>query len=331
MRRGLKFDMRILIVKTSSLGDLFHALPTVRLLKTAFDAEIDWVVNTQYVGLVECFSDVRKVIPFPRKDWKEKRDAFKAALRKESYDLIVDLQGLMKSALICRMAKRSKGAKILGPSFQREGARFLYSAVVGRKNKNRHAVEENLDILRYLEKPSGPVEFPIQFPTVDFPCLENKPAVVFAPCSRHEAKNWPVKRFVELGEHLDCQIILVGSPDDAATCLKIENGLPEGACTNLCGKTSLLELGGVLQQADLVVTVDSGPMHMASAAGTPCLAIFGPTDPTRVGPFGDQHRVLRFSTVRTYSKQDLDSIRMVKTEDAVKTAKEMLGHEALGL
>lgn len=323
--------MKILIVKTSSLGDLFHALPVVHLLKTAYDAEVDWVVNTQYVGLAECFSDVRKVIPFPRKGLLPNLGTFREELRKETYDLVVDLQGLLKSALICRLAKRAKGAKILGPSFQREGAFLLYTAVVGGKNKSRHAVEENLDILQWLEKPTEPIEFPIRFPDVAFQCLENQPAVVFAPCSRHEAKNWPWKRFVELGEHLDCQIILVGSPDDIETCEKIENALPEGAAINLCGKTSLLELGGVLQQADLVVTVDSGPMHMASAAGTPCLAIFGPTDPTRVGPYGDQHRVLRASRVRNYSKQDLESIRMVETVDVVKTAREMLSDETLGL
>ncbi|QBG46334.1 glycosyltransferase family 9 protein [Verrucomicrobia bacterium S94] len=323
--------MRILIVKTSSLGDLFHALPAVHLLKVTYDAEIDWVVNTQYVRLAECFSDVRKVISFPREGWFSHLGQFKAALRQETYDLVVDLQGLLKSALICRMAKRSEGAKILGPSFQREGARFFYSSVVGKKNKQRHAVEENLDVLRFLGKPDSPVEFPIRFPDVTFPCLEKRPAVVFAPCSRHEAKNWPWKRFVELGAHLECQIILVGSPDDVETCEKIENHLPEGACTNLCGKTSLLELGGILQNADLVVTVDSGPMHMASAAGTPCLAVFGPTDPARVGPFGGQHRVLRGSTVRKYSKQDLDSIRMVESIDVIKTAGEMLNNEAVGL
>ncbi len=323
--------MKILIVKTSSLGDLFHALPAVHLLKTAYDAEVDWVVNTQYAGLAACFTDVRKVIPFPRSSLVQQFSGFRTALRQETYDLIVDLQGLLKSALICRLAKRSSGAKILGPSFQREGARFFYSAVVGKKDKSRHAVDENLDVLRFLGMPDGPAVFPVQFPAVDFRCLEQRPAVVFAPCSRHAAKNWPWQRFVELGEHLDCQIILAGAPDDAETCRKIEDGLPEGACTNLCGRTSLLELGGVLQRADLVVTVDSGPMHMASAAGTPCLAIFGPTDPTRVGPYGEQHRVLRVSTVRNYSKQDLDSIQMVQAIDVIKTAREMLNHETVGL
>ena len=186
-------------------------------------------------------------------------------------------------------------------------------------------------MLRWLEKPTEPVEFPIRFPDVDFQGLEDKPVVVFAPCSRHEAKNWPWKRFVELGTQLNGQIILVGAPDDAETCEKIENKLPEGAAVNLCGKTSLLELGGVLQRADLVVTVDSGPMHMASATGTPCLAIFGPTDPTRVGPFGDQHRVLRGSKVRNYSKQDLESIRMVETSDVVKAARDILNDATVGL
>jgi heptosyltransferase-1 len=280
---------------------------------------------------VECFSDVRKVIFFPRKGLLPNLGSFRQELRKETYDLVVDLQGLLKSAFICRMAMRSKGARILGPSFQREGARFLYSAVVGKKNKNRHAVEENLDVLQWLEKPSAPIEFPIYFPEVDFQCLEKRPVVVFAPCSRHEAKNWPWKRFVEVGEQLECQIVLVGAPDDVETCTQIENALPEGAATNLCGQTTLLELGGVLQKADLVVTVDSGPMHMASAAGTPCLAIFGPTDPTRVGPFGGQHRILRSSKVRNYSKQDLDSIRMVETSDVVQAIREMLKNETVGL
>ncbi|MEE9369535.1 MAG: glycosyltransferase family 9 protein [Pontiella sp.] len=323
--------MRILIVKTSSLGDLFHALPAVRLLKQAYDAEIDWVVNTEYAGLVECFSDVRKIIPFPRKGLFSNLGQFRAALREETYDLIVDLQGLMKSAMICRMAKRSKGAKILGPSFQREGARFLYSAVVGRKDKNRHAVEENMDVLQWLKKSTNPIDFPVEFPAVDFPCLKQHPVVVFAPCSRHAAKNWPAKRFVELGEQLSAQIILVGAPDDLEMCTYIENALPEGAATNLCGKTTLLELGGVLQRADLVVTVDSGPMHMASATGTPCLAIFGPTNPLRVGPYGEQHRVLRNSDVRNYSKEDLESICKVEVIDVVNAAKDMLGYETLGL
>jgi lipopolysaccharide heptosyltransferase I len=324
--------MRILIVKTSSLGDLFHALPTVHLLKQEYHASIDWVVNQEYVQLVECFTDVDKVISFPRQTLKEDYPSFVKALREEPYDMIVDLQGLAKSALlICKAAKRIKEAKILGPSFQREGARLFYTAVVGKKNKDRHAVEENLDVMTWLTRPVEPVLFPVEFPPVDRPCMKKNPVVVFAPCSRHEAKNWPAERFVELGEQLRTQIVLVGSQEDEDVCLKIENALPEGAATNLCGKTSLVELGGILQAANLVITVDSGPMHMASAIGTPCLAIFGPTDPKRVGPYGPQHRVIRNATTRYYSKEDMDSIRQVGVEEVLETAKEMLGHEAPGL
>jgi lipopolysaccharide heptosyltransferase I len=323
--------MRILIVKTSSLGDLFHALPTVHLLKDAFGAEIDWVVNAEYVKLVECFTDVRKAIPFPRRSLLANAGAFRRELRRESYDLVVDLQGLLKSALICRMARRSRDARILGPSFQREGAKLFYSAVAGEKNKNRHAVEENLDVLKWLEKPEEPVKFPVQFPEVDFPFFDEGPVVVFAPCSRHEAKNWPTDRFAELGQKLNAHIVIVGTSEDALACKSIERALPRGRITNLCGKTSLLELGGVLQKSDLVITVDSGPMHMASASGTPCLAIFGPTDPVRVGPYGPQHRILREADVKTYSKQDMDSIRLVKVNAVYDAVMDMLSHETLGL
>jgi len=316
--------MRILIVKTSSLGDLFHALPAVHLLKQAYAAEVDWVVNPEYTQLVECFTDVDRVIPFPRKKLLSKLISFRRELRAETYDLVVDLQGLLKSALVCRMAKRSDGAKILGPSFHREGAGLFYTDVVGTKNKQRHAVEENLDALSWLDQPQSPIRFPLHFPDVDHAFWKDRPVVVFASCSRHEAKNWPADRFVELGNQLKMQIVLVGTPADAFTCKNIEQGLPRGTTHNLCGKTSLLELGGILQKADLVITVDSGPMHMASATGTPCLAIFGPTDPLRVGPYGDQHGVIRNSTVDGYSKQDLQSILMVEVSDVLAAARKLL-------
>jgi lipopolysaccharide heptosyltransferase I len=316
--------MQILIIKTSSLGDLFHALPTVHLLKTAYGATIDWVVNSEYTGLVECFTDVRKAIAFPRRQLRPNLGSFRRELRTESYDLIVDLQGLMKSAFICRMARRTPGAKILGPSFQREGARLLYTAVVGEQDKNRHAVEENLDVLRWLNKPAEPVEFPVHFPAAEIQGMEKRPVVVLAPCSRHAAKNWPTERFIETGRQLDGQLVLVGAPDDMEACKAIEQGLPGRAVVNLCGKTTLLELGSVLQQADLVITVDSGPMHMAAAVGTPCLAIFGPTNPARVAPYGRQNRVLRGADVKAYSKQDMQSIRKVEVSDVLTTAREML-------
>ena len=317
--------MRILIVKTSSLGDLFHALPAVHLLKTGLNAEIDWVVNSGYVSLVKCFTDVDLVIPFPRNSLHANLKSFLSDLRKDHYDLVVDMQGLLKSALIARAARSHKR---IGPSFHREFAYLFYDHVAAERNKERHAVDENLDVLRFLELPTEPVQFPVTFPPPVFTGQTSPLKVLLSPCSRHAAKNWPVERFSAVGKALHekngAMLYISGVPEDADTCKKLMDLLPPGSAHNLCGKTSLVELGGVLQAMALVITVDSGPMHMAAATGTPTLAIFGPTDPLRVGPFGPQHRVLRNTTATSYSKDDLQSILGVSAEDAISAAEEML-------
>jgi len=317
--------VRILIVKTSSLGDLFHALPAVHLLKTGLNAEIDWVVNSGYVPLAKCFTDVDRVIPFPRNSLRANLGSFLSDLRKDRYDLVVDMQGLLKSALIARAARSHKR---IGPSFHREFAYLFYDHVAAERNKERHAVDENLDVLRFLELPTEPVNFPVAFPPPVFTGQTSPLKVLLSPCSRHAAKNWPVERFAAVGKALHekngAMLYISGVPEDADTCKKLMELLPPGSAHNLCGKTSLVDLGGVLQAMALVITVDSGPMHMAAAAGTPTLAIFGPTDPLRVGPYGPQHRILRKTSVTSYSKDDLQSILGVSAEDAISAAEEML-------
>jgi lipopolysaccharide heptosyltransferase I len=322
--------VRILIVKTSSLGDLFHALPAVHLLKTGLNAEIDWVVNSGYVSLVKCFADVDRVVPFPRSNVLPCLKGFLSDLRKNKYDLVVDMQGLLKSALIARAGRSHRR---IGPSFHREFACLFYDHVAAERNKNRHAVDENLDILRFLKLSTEPIVFPVSFPPFAGFCPSSD-RILLSPCSRHAAKNWPIERFAAVGKALHektgATLYISGVPDDTFDCKKLEEILPPGSAHNLCGKTSLVELGGLLQAMNLVITVDSGPMHMAAATGTPTLAIFGPTDPLRVGPFGSQHRVLRNTSVTVYSKDDLESILGVSVEMAVNAAEEMLRQNRRG-
>lgn len=337
---------RILIIKTSSLGDLFHALPAVHILKRKLGAQIDWVTNSEYADLVACFSDVERVIPFPRRNLAGRDPAgrlkigrFLRELRSRKYNLIVDMQGLFKSALIGRCARLAAAendsfppAIRLGPSFEREGARFLYSAVAGPKDKERHAVRENLDIVSFLNLPPEQIRFPLNFPGYSLPKGGKRVALI--PCSRHAAKNWPAENFVSVGRGLakraETEIWIAGAPDDKQVGRAIADGI--GACaTNLAGETTLVELGGLLSKMDLVISVDSGPMHMASALGRATLALFGPTDPQRVGPFGDRNRVLRAplatqsrSRSGNYSDKDLETIKRLDPERVLKIAKEML-------
>ena len=282
---------RILIIKMSSLGDLFHALPAVHLIRQHTGAAIDWVVHDLYADLARCFTDVDRVIAFPRHSFWKDRHRFAAELRRDYYDLALDMQGLLKSALVMRSVR---AARRVGPSFHREGSRFFYDAVSGPRNKKRHAVEENLDTVRYLGFPVGEVVFPVRFPaqTVDLP----HPRVGLLPCSRRPEKNWRPDRFAEVARGLrdraGANIVLLGSPADAEVCAGLASAIGPGV-VNRCGRTSMVELGGVIQELDLLVTVDSGPMHVAAAVGTPTVAVFGPTDPVKTGPYGPAHRVVQ--------------------------------------
>lgn len=287
---------RILIIKLSSFGDIFHALPAVNNLKVALDAEVDWVTQPEYVELVKCFPIVSSVIPFPRRRFWAEVGGFIKTLRARDYDHVIDLQGLLKSALVARCAR---GRQIIGPSFQREGARLFYNAVAGPRNKDRHAVEESFDAVRYLGLPLLPPQFPVKFPAPPADGLPS-PRVGVVPLSRRENKNWPESHFAEtlrgLREEFGASVYLFGSGADAATCERLgaasapANG--RGAVTNLAGRTSLVEMGGWFSSMDVVVVNDSGPLHLAAALGVPTVTMFGPTDPARTGPYGEGHRVV---------------------------------------
>lgn len=322
---------RILVVKLSSLGDLFHALPAVHNLKAVSGATVDWLVQPEYADLVGCFTDVDRTIVFPRRGILSVGPEFLADLRRERYDLVVDLQGLLKSALPARMAD---GALRIGPSFHREGSRLLYDAVAGPRNKERHAIEENVDIVRHLGWPELPIEFPVRFPPQPAPGVS--PRVVMVPASRWATKNWPVEGFVEVAEDLlvrGATVVLAGGSAERAACEAIAGAL--GArpnLKNLAGRTTLLELGGLLQHAQLAITVDSGPMHMAAALGVPVLALFGPTDPVRTGPYGPKARVLTTARLPCQpcflgqcDRGDLACMRRIFPSQVLAAALEMLG------
>lgn len=324
---------RILIVKLSSLGDIFHALPAVHSLRQGLEAEVDWVTQPEYVELVQCFPDVSEVMAFPRRKYFGNATSFLRALRTREYDLIVDLQGLLKSAVVAKMAR---GRRVVGPSFHREGANLLYDAVAGRRDKDRHAVEENLDVVRFLGMPQSPVEFPLRFPAR--PVEGAGVRVALVPLSRGSHKNWPVPNFTEVARRLQAalgaEIYLFGSAADRPVCESIRSSLVSGGAgarvVNLAGRTSLVEMGSWLAGMNLVVANDSGPIHMAAALGVPVLAVFGPTDPKRTGPYGAGNRVVTAEVpcrpcYRKRCDQDVpECLARITPERVVQEASEML-------
>lgn len=285
--------MRILVIKLSSLGDLFHAVPAVHILKEGLSATVDWVTTDTYAQLVSCFSDVDRVISFHRRSFFSRLGPFLADLRGEEYDMIVDFQGLLKSAMVACLAR---GKERIGPGFHREGSGLFYSRVAGVRDRTRHAVEQNLAVVSSLGLQVSEPVFPMDVP--DRPLEGPRPRVALLPVSRWQTKNWPVPHWIELAGRLHNagqeSIYLLGGPEDRMVCDEIEggSGVP---VVNLAGRMTLVETCGFLKEVDLLIANDSGPVHMAAAVGTRCLVMFGPTDPARTGPYGKTHRVLKKS------------------------------------
>lgn len=284
--------MKILVIKLSSMGDVLHALPTAAELKRQTGAELHWAVHPAFAKLVHCFSCVDRTIEIPRHgNLADHRRAINI-LRETHYDLVVDLQGLLKSAIVARLARASRR---VGPSFHREGSRLFYNAVPKLILPRRHAVDECLDTLAVLglQRPEAPA-FPLEAPEVD--PGQGEIHVAIAPLSRWKTKNWPLESFAEAARILyeergaTTHILGGGAESSVAEELMRLAGVP---MRNHCGEYDLPHSLGLLARVGCLLTNDSGPMHLAAAVGTPCVAIFGPTDPIRTGPYGSKHLVLQ--------------------------------------
>ncbi|MFQ5803818.1 MAG: glycosyltransferase family 9 protein [Candidatus Methylomirabilales bacterium] len=279
---------RVLIVKLSSLGDLIHALPTIHCLKVDLPASITWVVNAAYAPLLRYAADVDEVIPFDRERPLRGLWGVVSELRRREFDLVIDLTGLFKSALISRLAR---GKVCLGPSYAREFSWLFYQQRIGSSDLDRHAVERYLDVVRAFGLEERNRVFPLTFPSSSLPVDGSQPVVVLIPSARWPTKVWPATSFADLADRLRrdrIRVVMVGgelpSPEDPV-------GGVEGV-VDLRGLTSLAELGGVLERADLIIANDTGPMHLAAALGRKVITLMGPTDPRRTGPYGAGHRIL---------------------------------------
>jgi lipopolysaccharide heptosyltransferase II len=259
------------------------------------------------------------------------------AMRGLRYDLVIDLQGLLKSALVSKLVK---AGRVIGPSFHREGSHLLYDRVAGTCDRNRHAVEEAMDVVRFLGLPVPPVEFPVVFPAVEM--LTGRPRVAVVPSSRRENKNWPVEFYAEVAHRLmhqdSASIYLMGGRSDRETCATLQHALEAGNTSsrvvNLAGRTTLVEMGGWLKGMDVVLANDSGPMHMAVAIKIPVVAMFGPTDPVRTGPYGAGNRVVTVAMdcqpcfKRTCPLEGIDCMRAITQEAVYGAVKELLARRA---
>lgn len=299
-------SVKILVLKPSSLGDVVQALPVARLLKRRFPAaELHWWLNSELVPLLGNDPDIDRVVPFDRKSWGSPfgwpgavgsiRD-----LRRERYDWVIDLQGLARSSAVAWLAS---GALTIGLDDPREAAPIAYDVSVPRTGYDVHAVDWYLSVLRRLDVPV----------TWDFewmPRDEGAAAAIrllwpddglrwiaFQPGARWTNKRWPAENFAALAARLTAQdpslrVVVLGGDADRPLGGQIAAAAP-GRCLDLTGQLSLPGMVEWLRRCVMMVTNDTGPMHVAVALGRPVIGLFGPTEPTRTGPYGQVAHVLR--------------------------------------
>jgi lipopolysaccharide heptosyltransferase II len=298
--------LKILILKPSSLGDVIQALPVLRLLKLHLPAsEIFWWIDSNFAPLLEGDPDLTGIVRFERKRWMRPQhwpEMFRSIqwLREQNFDWVIDLQCLARSGAFAWLAN---GKFLIGLNEVREGARGFYDVAVPRKSFYTHAVDWYLAVLPQLGVPVHK----------NFQWLPERPEVAAAvkfkwqtdgtrwiaiqPGARWENKRWPVENFGKLVFLLakkfpDARFAILGSSEDKPLGEIISRDEPE-RCLNLCGETSLPEMIEWLRLCDLMITNDTGPMHAAAALGKPLVALFGPTEPRRTGPYGQLENVLR--------------------------------------
>jgi len=298
--------LKILILKPSSLGDVIQALPVLRLLKLHFrDAEIFWWIDSALAPLLEGDFDLTGIALFERKRWKSPQhwpEMIRSVrrLREQAYDLVIDLQCLARSGAFAWLAD---GTFLIGLDEVREGARGFYDVAVPRKSFHTHAVDWYLSVLPKLGVPVHnnfewlPERTQIAADVKTKWRTEHFRWITIQPGARWQTKRWPAGNFAELvrlaAKHFPTfRFAILGDAEDRPSGEIISCAAPE-QCLNLCGETSLPEMVEWLRLCDLMITNDTGPMHVAAALGKPLIALFGPTEPRRTGPYGQLENVLR--------------------------------------
>jgi len=311
--------VKILIVKTSAIGDVIHTLPALLSLRDHYpDAHIAWLVEEAAADLIDGHPALDRVLVARRMAWLADLRAgrvfralrefvrFIRLLRDTRYELVIDFQGLLKSAIWVFLAR---GVRKAGFGRGMEHAELSYvvlnEPVPAVDMNQHHAIERGLLLLKGIGVPATGIryELPVS-PGHESEAAallrasgigEHDRVVAVSPMARWPTKLWEPGQFAEVADRLERQgirVVFTGGNQDRSSIDEIYRLMTSKSC-RLDGRTSLKTLAAVYRRAQVLLTTDSGPMHLAVAVGTTVVALFGPTAPWRTGPYGPSHTVLR--------------------------------------
>jgi len=309
-----KGTINILIVKLSAIGDVIHSLPALNALRRHFpEAHITWLVEEAASGIVTSHTAVDRVLISDRKRWlkgllglsrpKNLLDIFRflAALRDTRYHVVIDFQGLLKSAVMVGLAK---GRRKIGYNKTREYSYLVLNEMVPPFDMDKHAVFRYLHLAKELNADTELIEFNVPFGREEeqyvVSALHQKgwageAVVAINPMAKWRTKLWAAENFSRVADRLLSEhgvfVVFTGAGADHPEIQSIRSKMRHG-CADLSGLTDLKQLAALYEMAHCVIATDTGPMHLAAAVGTPVVALFGPTSPRRTGPFGEGHEII---------------------------------------
>jgi len=279
-----------LIVRLGALGDIVHAIPVVAALREAYPtARIGWLAHPRFTPLLHLVEGLDRVHALERRSGAQ---AIRE-VRRERYDVCLDLQGLLKSAAVARL---SGARRVIGfqRSLLRESAAVLaYSETGG--DGGGHVIDKNLSLLALLGITTRARRFPLRVPeTPVVPCTRQilgigsgEPFALVNPGAAWPNKRWPAERFGAVArrvrERLGLRTAVLWGPDEATVAASVSRA--SGGAAAMAPQTTMVEMLALTRASRVVVSGDTGPLHLAAAAGTPVVGVYGPTPPGRNGPW----------------------------------------------
>ena len=330
--------MKIAIVKLSALGDIIHAMVVLQFIKNHNqNIEVDWIVEESYRDLLNFHPDINKVHEVNIKNAKKKTSVF--LLLKElrrirklgPYDLVIDMQGLIKSAIISRLIP-SKLTLGFDKSSARESLASIFYNKTFKFDYNKNVIERNFELIKFaLKLPFNKEEIHHKLaflhPNQQYltPGLSNiKKNIILIPGASFASKRYPVEKFAELTNLLDANYLIVwGSDEEKLLADKIKKLAPH---VNICEKLSMGDLISLVAKTNLVIGPDTGPTHIAWALNIPSITIFGSTPGYRNTFITENNKVIESkSEVNPYKINKNDySINDISVHDIVQIAKKLL-------
>ncbi len=329
MKTPLK-SSRILIVRLSAIGDVLHGLPVLCALRQALpQAYLAWVVEGRTGDLIRSHAALDEVIAVPRGWLKSPRAvlALGRQLRAKRFDIAIDLQGLTKSAVASRLSRARRRIGFAGAD-GRELSRWLNNELI--MPTAEHVVDRNLELLRALGIDKPPVRFDLEIAAQDRASAQRvlhevgtaESFAVINPGAGWPSKLWPADRFAAVARYLGrsraLRSLVVWAGEQERAWGEQIAGESDGWAA-LAPPTSLGELAAIARQADLFISSDTGPLHLAAAVGTPCVGLFGPMPAKRNGPYGAQHVTVQKVCLAGSSRQRRtagpESMEAISVED----------------